>query len=356
MRYKKDWDKTAERFDAWWEGEMIDRVMLQVTAPRKGKKQNSTWGEWTLAHNTDNPEIAFNEYDRYCSETFFGGEDYPDLWVNMGPGVMAAYLGNEPEIREDTVWFESPEDWDAVFKKTKYNPGSYWWKKVKSFTKIAVKTAGDKYFVGMTDLGGNLDILSSLRGAQNTVFDLVDNPEKVKNILKTINELWFKYYDELNAIMRTHSQCSNAWMHLWCRQNWYPLQCDFSAMISPVMFEEFVAPYLEEQCRFLDKAIYHWDGPGQIPHLDILLDIPGLHGIQWTPGDGDERMESPKWYPLYKRIQEKGKLLVLLDIKKENIEELMNNVSHKGLLIRTKCDSQEEAEELLKNAAKWTRG
>ena len=36
MLYKSDWDKTKERFTAWWEQEDIDRCALAVTAPRSG--------------------------------------------------------------------------------------------------------------------------------------------------------------------------------------------------------------------------------------------------------------------------------------------------------------------------------
>ncbi len=38
MLYKDDWEQAKERFLAWWEGEVVDRVALQVQAPRKGVK------------------------------------------------------------------------------------------------------------------------------------------------------------------------------------------------------------------------------------------------------------------------------------------------------------------------------
>ena len=66
-------------------------------------------------------------------------------------------------------------------------------------------------------------------------------------------------------------------------------------------------PHLQEECRNLDWSIYHWDGPGQIPHLDLLLDIPELTGIQWVPGAGKPGTGSPKWFDLYRRIQARGK-------------------------------------------------
>ena len=57
-------------------------------------------------------------------------------------------------------------------------------------------------------------------------------------------------------------------------------------MISPAMFERFVMPDLVACCDHLDHGFYHLDGKGEIPHLDLLLSIPRLRGIQWIPGDG----------------------------------------------------------------------
>lgn len=123
-------------------------------------------------------------------------------------------------------------------------------------------------------------------------------------------------------------------------------------MISPKQFERFVVPYLREQCHRLDHTIYHWDGPGQIAHLDHLLSIEELDGIQWTPGIGQPGTESSTWFPLYRKIQAKGKRLVLLDTEHRSIPYLLKELSTRGLLIRTSCVTVEEANILLKTVAK----
>jgi 5-methyltetrahydrofolate--homocysteine methyltransferase len=84
------------------------------------------------------------------------------------------------------------------------------------------------------------------------------------------------------------------------------LQSDFSYMISPAMFERFVLPDLMECCEALDHPFYHLDGKGEIPHLDHLLSIQRLKGIQWVPGDGQPPPDC--WLPLLQRIRTGGKL------------------------------------------------
>jgi 5-methyltetrahydrofolate--homocysteine methyltransferase len=84
------------------------------------------------------------------------------------------------------------------------------------------------------------------------------------------------------------------------------LQSDFSFMISPKMFERFVLPDLEAGCAAMDYAFYHLDGKGQLVHIEALLSIPRLRGIQWVPGYGRPLCE--EWLPLLKKIRAAGKL------------------------------------------------
>ena len=138
----------------------------------------------------------------------------------------------------------------------------------------------------------------------------------------------------------------------------YTLQCDFSVMISPSQFEEFVKPTLVRQAKFLDKAIYHLDGPGQIPHLEQILDINEINAIEWVPlPKSGIYMDtgSEEWYPMYKRIQEKGKKLVLRGIDPNRIEKLLDNISPKGLFISTNCETEEDAKELIRKVEKWSK-
>ncbi|MFH1571759.1 MAG: hypothetical protein ABIL09_27465, partial [Gemmatimonadota bacterium] len=59
-------------------------------------------------------------------------------------------------------------------------------------------------------------------------------------------------------------------------------------------------------------SMYHWDGPGAIPHHDHLLSIAGLDMIQWTPGAGVEPVQHRRWWPLYHKTVDAGKKIILL--------------------------------------------
>ncbi len=80
-------------------------------------------------------------------------------------------------------------------------------------------------------------------------------------------------------------------------------------MIGPEMFDEFIKPELAASCRRLEHSFYHLDGVGELPHLDSILAIPELGGIQWVFGDGQPGVVH--WPEVYRKVLSAGKLLWL---------------------------------------------
>ncbi len=201
-------------------------------------------------------------------------------------------------------------------------------------------------------------MLASLRGPSNLIIDMFRNPKLVKRAAGKVLELWHWCYEKLYGLMKEYMEGTSAWMGIWCPKRWYPIQCDFAYMLSPKLFRNHVLPYLRKHCEELDYTIYHLDGPCQIPHLDYLLDIPELSGIQWVPGSGmvarGMHCGSPVWMPMYKKIQEKGKLLVI-NVPLTHVKYVLKNLSPQGLLIQTAAQSVKDAVKLLKEASRLSK-
>ena len=124
-----------------------------------------------------------------------------------------------------------------------------------------------------------------------------------------------------------------------------------SVMISPRLFDEFIAPELKAQSRMLDYALYHFDGVEQIRHLDTLLSIPGIRAIQWTQVAGQPPCTD--YMPELRRIQRAGKGLII-HVSADQVETLMRALSSKGLYLLIHVDSQMEADELLRRVGQWS--
>ncbi len=354
MLYKPDWPQVRERYLAWWEGEVLDRVLVQVTAPREGAAP-SNWDAFYLARHLDDPERALAEWERHCQATFFGGDYLPNLWTNLGPGIPAAYLGAIPRIGADTVWFEAPDELSLEeIAARPLREDDPWWRRTRQLTELIAGRAPGRYLAGLTDLNSVCDILCHLRGTQRVLFDLMDTPEMVQRATAHIQHIWLECFEELTRIVTSHQEGACNWMSVWFPGRGGDVQCDFSAMLSPRMFEEFVLPQLAEECRALDHSLYHLDGPGQLAHLELLLELPELGGIQWVPGAGNPGTGSPHWFPLYRRILEQGKLLLLQGMDRADVEGVLEAIPSPGLLIETRCDSEQEVRELLATASRLT--
>jgi 5-methyltetrahydrofolate--homocysteine methyltransferase len=263
------------------------------------------------------------EAAHYC------GDSFPQWWMNFGPGMMAGFLGSDVNSVSETVWFTPAEEIPVESLTFDFDPKNAWWQRVQALTRAAVARWDGMVAVGHTDLGGNLDIIASFRDTQQLLFDVIDQPEQIERLVARTTELWIQYYDAQEAVIHPPCRGTTCWTPIWSPGKTYMLQCDFSYMISPAMFERFVMPDLVACCEHVDHGFYHLDGKGEIPHLDRLLSIERLRGIQWIPGDGQPAPH--EWLPLLKRIRDGGKLCQLF-VTPEGALTIVRNLGGRGFL------------------------
>lgn len=306
------WQRTIETSRQWWAGELERPLIHFAVSGRDPGRPEPTLPSHAFTAFYD-PNVSAEaivdrwDYDLSCRE--FLGDSYPLVLPNFGPGVIAAFLGALPENGEDTVWFHPPADAGLADIRFRYAPDNPVLQRIASIVEAATKRWEGRVQVAMTDLGGNLDVLSTFRPGEKLLLDLYDAPDDVKRLLWDAHALWWRYFDEFNALSHAPNPGYVAWPGIFSAEPHYMLQCDFAYMIGPDMFDEFVKPELVASCKRLPNAFYHLDGPGQLPHLDSLLAIPELKGIQWIPGAGSP--DASQWPQVYRKIRDAGKLTQL---------------------------------------------
>lgn len=312
MKYKENWSETQQRFNTWWNGDKTDRPMLKIIARRK-KALEVLEPVLPAINPMDyhlNVERIVKELRNTCRTHVFMAEAFPYLDINIGPGSMATYLGSEPNFTWDTVWYtECIHDWNQ-WGEISFNPNNYWWIHHLELISKACLLSNDDFLIAIPDIVENIDILSAMRSPEKLCCDLFDEPVLIKSCISLIDRLYFKYYDAIYNIVKSEdsSSCYTAFS-IWGPGKTAKVQCDFSALISPSQFREFVIPSLRMQCRQLDNSLYHLDGPDAIKHLDALMDIDELNALQWTPGDGKPDGSGKEWYPIYEKVRNAGKSL-----------------------------------------------
>ncbi|MFW9823674.1 MAG: hypothetical protein ACFFE4_12095 [Candidatus Thorarchaeota archaeon] len=312
--------EAKERLKAWWDHEIIDRPCIAYNYPKVNKKDVGFVNvieyldPWYLAQDWDGFEPCLEKFEEHLKSIKFGGEAVPRFWPNYGPGIMASIFGIIPKYQSNTVWFHKETSVDeivSVLEKTKLNRNNPWYDRLLKIVEYSSKRAKDKYFIALPDLGGVLDILSSFLGPTNIILTMKRKPGIIDTCRSIILEKLIKVYNDLQTIIEREGNGCLTWLPIWCPKRWYPIQSDFSSMLSPKYFQRFTLPDLITQAENLDFSIFHLDGPHLLPHLDDLLKQSTIHGIQWAPGAGERNINDEKWLPLYKKIQKQGKNLII---------------------------------------------
>ena len=107
--------------------------------------------------------------------------------------------------------------------------------------------------------------------------------------------------------------------------------------------------------NWLDRNHFHLDGPGALKHLDRLLELPELYGIQWVYGAGHG--PASNWLHVYKKIQAAGKCMEVLCEGVDDARTIMENLKPQGVWLNgVGFQSPEEAEAFLKDVERWGLG
>lgn len=383
--YKLNWEETKEKFRNYWAHKNTGRPLMCVIARRpeieqysdgtpvdggylgqicQGKYYNMPdelmWKD--MEDKYQDPQRIVDRYRFFCDTHAFLGESFPNLNVDFGPGSLAAYLGSEIGFKEDTVWFNKCLDgWDGV-PKLQFDPENKWFKKHINLVKSCRELSGNDFYVDMPDLMENIDVLASLRGAQETLFDLLDEPEKVGERIQEVTDVYYDYYDRFyDAIKDEEGGNAYTVFQIWGPGRTVKLQCDFSAMMSPEDFRKYIQPSLRTQSENVDHVLYHLDGPQAIKHMDALMEIDGIDALQWTSGDAGPDGTLPDWDVIYDKAIAAGKSIWVKVYSGEfedwirNVDRLVKKYGSHSLFLLFPEMSMEQAVYLLDYAEKnWS--
>ena len=303
------WDKVRATYRQWWAGTLDRPVFIAASKDRDPGRPMPDAPLLSMANCTDlsiPAEQLIDRIDWELSHYTWQADAFPfvNMWT-FGAGVVAAFLGARMESKSGTVWFHPPRRQPIADIHFRFDPDNVWFRRICDIYKAGMDRWQGQVLMGMTDLGGVLDILSVFRPGEELLTDLYDEPQEVHRLIGEAYEVWHQYFDAINEFIKPVTPGYAAWANIYSEEPGYMLQSDFSYMIGPEMFDEFVRPELAWSSARIPYAFYHMDGKGQIPHLDSLLSIADLKGIQWVAGSGAPGIEH--WAEIYQRCVATGK-------------------------------------------------
>lgn len=345
---KENWEEIKTRLTYWWANELLDRAVIWVTAPKDGVERRQ-WqgGEVTAEDIWTNIDYMIWRMEEEIRTTYYGGESVPLFYHGWAIG-HALLLGCEPRFAEDTVWTDPLPPAADGYPPIRFHREGPWWRWMQEATLRAARASLGRYFVLPTWGNHAADNLALIRGSETLMLDIAENPAWVRRAVKNVSDILLEVYGELWKMVGeevTGIEGSVNYCGLWSPGKTMGFDCDISCCVSTEQFEELFLPPLLETMRTVDHCIYHLDGVVALHHLDLVLSIPEIQAIQWVPGAGREKIL--QWVPLIKRIQAAGKSVQVF-AKPDEVPALLREVSPKGLCIMTRCESEQDARDLLR--------
>lgn len=352
MLFKPDWLETKQRLTDFWNGKYIGRPCLAIYAP--DPKPDSVVPEKPLSDRDLylNIDVYLKNLWYRFSNTAYIGEALPS------DAVMAGYTisyGAKVKFNPETVWIEPIENLDvdneSLFELDFNSP------ELKQFfdfyTKFAQAGSG-KFLIGSPAILPGHDLLSMLMGSEKFMLTLMDKPVAMKSAIMKLARNWVILNKKINDIYLQYQEGYGVcWHNLWGPYSFVSTQSDISCMLSREMFEQFVLDEIKLVGKEFGWVIYHLDGPGALHHVDTLCKVPEIKIIQWTPGAGNT-LSVEKWLPLYKKIQDAGKI-VMAHIMPEEVEFFIKHLDAKLSYICTRTRTKRDAEILLTKVEKLCR-
>lgn len=358
LKYRPDFEDVKQMYNHFWAGDCLKRPLVYARVPKAGcqaeyqaaNQRYSATRYWNAVTRNFDANLRLIE-ERFDASVLLG-EALPYSSPDLGPDQFAAWFGAElhfAETAKETNWVEPiVHDWDSVHP-LRHQPQSKAWKTTMDYSRAMAQAAQGKYLVGGCDLHSHADALSALRGPQQFCMDFYDYPDQVTQAMRDLRKAYPAIYESLyqaGDMSRETGTIGSA--AFWSPGTFAQIQCDFICMVSPDIFRAFIMPAIEEEAAYLDRCVFHLDGPGALVHLDDLLAIKDIDVIQWVSGAGQPPMHT--WVDVLKKCQAAGKGLQIggpglnLDRIKALSKELKPNGLWYALDINTVTTEQEARE------------
>ena len=343
---EKQLARALARNEAYWACELEEYPLLWITAPpaqtiAKPARDADLW--------LDTDYVTALAEDR-LSRTHYVADALPIHHPWLGPNEVAAWLGGDLKFdveRNWTSWVDPwVEDWDEI-TELRIDPENKWWKIYMDQIRRSVEAGKDKWVTAFPDLHTGIDALMAMRGTDRLNMDLLINPEPIRRLMPQTTELFKFIVDAVGDCVIPAGQGTTNWTLGWSAARFVCIgQNDFSCMISPEMFREFLLEDTVATTNYVDHSMYHLDGTGSPRHLPILFEIERLDSIQWVPVPGNLSMREN--VQVMRQIQAAGKATTINGASAAEIVELSRHLDPRSLMFRQEMSSPEEAEELFK--------
>lgn len=343
-RFQERLAAVSPRLENWWmRGEQKNPVLL-ITAPAphaSPEPETDDLDAWWF-----DADFALRRWMHRIESQTYHGAAVPYHYVHLGAGSMAPLLGApvEPVDRHQCRVRPSMRRIEEVIDLC-FDPTHRCYRAVRDQIERSSALARDHHFVAPFTLGGLADTAAALYGEENLAIDMMDSPAAVHRALGRLRQLWMELFDDFQRLIaRGGNPGGISRLGVWAPGSTLCLRERFARLISVEAFRRYCLPHIEDVLAVTDWPSFLLQGTGMLRHLDTLLELTDLFAFQWDPPP--QRSRLCLWYDLIRHILSEGRA-VQLTAQAEEVDDLVQHVGARGVLIVVRDATPDEAEELL---------
>lgn len=340
MMYTTALDALLDRHRAFWTRQPVDHPLLRTrpyqwlepsaSLPLRGGRR--TPREWPA-------ETADLDLDALVAEWSPPSEllsgDFLEQVEPFGLCWLEGRVGARVRIAAGTVWAEPPQP--GVFRlddvRGRLASGTSWRDVLRAYYPKLAAAASGRAMVASTLLRGPLDVAAALVGATDLALLLVDQPERVGDLLDVAAD---GFVETAGFVRELVPGFAGGWASfgIWAPGSVVRLQCDYSAMLSPADYRRWDVPRQRRIAREFDYSVLHLHS-GCLHVLDALLEMPELDAVEVSLDPWPSGPHPVDTIPALARIQAAGKAVVVHGgpMSIEDYERMVAALSPVGLAL-----------------------
>ena len=342
-----------ERYKAFWNRDPVDRPLvgfsfvgwypLEYFSACKSWKVNDHVTPEMLK-----PQEWLEDYEQLLRE----GEEVQDDMLRGAcpiqvafPCFIPAILGCKIQVLPDNVLGEELKlSWQEAFEK-RLDRGNPWFEKYVEFALALVKRAEGRYPISHGAELGPTDLHALLRGHNESIFDLMDQPQESAQLLMHVGHLFVEFFQETwKRLPLFHGGYFDAQYQLWAPGPIIRMQEDATAVFSPELYRKLVQPVDRMIAKQFACNFIHLHSTS-MNLLDAFLEIEELRCFEINIEPFNIPVQG--MIPYFKMVQDAGRpLLIRGTLTADEARLVMDTLDPRGLYLHVMPQSQEEVEAL----------
>jgi hypothetical protein len=341
-----------ERYTAFWNREEVKRPLVGFTFvgwfPIREFAACKAWSFSTfLTPAMIAPEAFMEDYIRLLRE----GETLDDdiirgacpmqVAVPFVPGILGCKL----RILPDNVMGEEQHlTWDEALQ-LQLDYESPWFRKYMEFGQALVARANGRFPVSHAAELGPSDLHAVLRGHNESIMDLMDEPEKSGELLWRLGEIFRDITEEFwKRVPLFHCGYFDAQYSLWSPGPIIRMQEDATAVFSPALYRKFVQPVDRMLATHFACSFIHLHSTSMFL-LEAFLEIEEIKCFEINHDVCGPPLE--EMVPYFQRVQKARRpLLIRGSFTPQEMRLVLDSLEPRGLFLNIMVNTMEEVETL----------